>query len=543
MDMPLSSKAAASGGRQQSFTPSVKEFAPRTVEAKNRIITSSFITQTIPSAHRYAGVIGICNVPGDKAGMNDLGWHVADFLAFRALLCGTNPPKAQAWLAMCDIPALVEANPSCYTHGKDRRLVGPAAVPEPRQGPGRLTREDNIQVEASAKGLREKFIQAVTNKLHIAKNNNYPLLIIVCGPTSIEQDIYFGKVDSNHQYALKDLRHDLGYSINHVDAVVVTPSLFSAGWQVNTSFGRPTCTEVCGNETEFLAGQCGGLFAQDIVRSFIGWECPVLDGNKVDPKIKGSERFPGPVRPPGAVETLLARLQITIQSYLMGGLSSSPTNHSFSFDKRNDEWEALIGRRGKLPDYQTLEDYELKWSALPATRTLESPEAGFPFLGNAFGGTRLSQTNHIRYLIEESYVAWPDYWVSSFGQETRREFERFIRVVQPDDSQCHEIFNILEHRARMSILADAIRCRDWNCSKWKQNLTNADRSSLIRDFGTVIDIVPGPNMPPGINRNSLSRLQTRLESGASYLRAALGIRLSTMGTPSEVSASHINTCK
>lgn len=554
--MAVSPSPGPAGHRHQFLTPTATEFTPKPIEPREGVLDASFITQTVPNAHQYAGVIGICTVAEDEADMNNLGWHIADFLAFRALLCGDNPPKAQTWLSMCDIHALVEADPERYTHGKERRLVGSAARPIQREGSsGLVDREDNIQVETSAENLKEKFILAVKQRLRIARKGKYPLLLIICGRTSPEQDIYFGKPDIHHRYTMKDLRCELGDSINRVDATVITPSLFSAGWHVNISFGRPSSTDVSGNRAEFLARQLGGLFAQDITQIFLGWKCPALDEDKIDHRIRSSETFPGPLRQSDEVKALTFQIRTKIQSHLMGGISSFPMNHSFSFDESKDEWEILVGHRERSLDYHGLDYYWQKWNRLPTAQNSKSSEEGFSFLGNVFGETRLSQLNHIRYVLEESYLAWPDYWASYFGEETKKDFERIMTSKRLDDLSLHEVFNVLEHRARMSILADTIvsyfdlpiphnqRCRDWEYRKWKQEVSETDQSSLIKYFGSVLGCVPGPNVPPGVNLNSLSKLQTRLETGARYVRAALGIRFLTATRSSKVAIDRIDSCK
>ncbi|KAI0431971.1 hypothetical protein F5Y09DRAFT_354340 [Xylaria sp. FL1042] len=559
MDLKMASLSPlnpTSGSRPRSFTPTATEFTPKTIETKREVLKASFVSQAVPNIHKYAAIIGLCAVPGGEAGMDDLGWHIADFLAFRALLCGENHPKAQTWLAMCDIPTLVEANPERYVHGKERRLVGSAAKPGKYQTPNGLNeREDNIQVETSAAALKDKFTQAVKEKLEVLKKHKYPLLLIICGLTSLEQDIYFGNLDTEHCYTMKELRHDIGDDINHIDATIVTPSLFSAGWQMNTSFGRPNCTELRGNRVEFLSRQLGGLFAQDLVRIFFGWNCPALDEAEVDPHIKARERYPGPVSPSDELKALTSQLQIKIQSYLAGELSTYHLDHSFSFDENKDEWKILIGHRDRTPGYQSLKGYERKWNKLPSAQGLPPTDECLAFLGNAFGGNRASQLKHIKYLIEESYLAWPDHWASNFGQETKKDFERFVTTAHPDDLDCHEIFNALEHRARTSILGDTVveyfdlpmphneRCRDWNNFKWKQSLSETDRHSLLKHFGTIFACVPGPNVPPGVNPNNLSRLQRRLESGAGYVRASLMIRLLTSKDSSEIVTRRIERCK
>ncbi|KAI1275474.1 hypothetical protein F5Y07DRAFT_178231 [Xylaria sp. FL0933] len=552
----LSTLNSADGGHRRSFTPTATEFTPKSIETKREVLRASFVSQVIPNAHKYAAIIGLCTVPQEKAGMDDLGWHIADFLAFRALLCGDNHPKSQTWLAMCDIPALAEDNPKRYVHGKDRRMVGSAARSGKYQTPTGLTeREDNIQVETSAAALKDKFTQALKKKLEVVKKHKYPLLLIICGLTSLEQDIYFGSLKTDHRYTMKELRYDIGDDIDHIDATIVTPALFSAGWQINTSFGRPNCIELRGNRVEFLARQLGGLFAQDLVQIFCGWNCPALDEAKVDPDIRARERYPGPVPPSDKVKGLTSQLRVKIHSCLVGELSTCHLDHSFSFAKSKDEWEVLIEPREKSSGYQPLESYERKWNELPSAQGLPPTDECFAFLGIAFGGNRASQLKHVKYLIEESYLAWPDHWASNFGRETKKDFERFIATDHPDDLDCHEIFNALEHRARTSILGDTIvqyfdlpmplnqRCRDFNNLEWKQQLSQTDRHSLIKHFGTVFASVPGPNVPPGVNPNNLSRLQRRLESGAGYVRASLMIRLLTSKDASEIVTNRIESCK
>ncbi|KAI0509573.1 hypothetical protein F5B22DRAFT_316531 [Xylaria bambusicola] len=542
-------------GQKSSFTPSATEFAPKMVDSKREVLRASFVTQTVPNVPPHAGIVALCTVPEEKAGMEHLGWHIADFLAFRALLCGENNPKAQSWLAMCDIPTLARENPERYVHGKERRLVGVAASPTQVETPtGLVEREDNIQVETSAEVIKDKFIVAVKKKLTVLKKYGYPLFLIVCGLTSLEQDIYFGQLDVDHRYTMKEFREDLGNDINHIDVTVVTPSLFSAGWRINTSLGRPNSAEARGTRVEFLARQFGGLFAGDLVPKFLGWQCPAIDGTKIDLEIQSRERFPGPVVPSEEVKALSSQLEIKIQSFLLGESSAFPADHSFSFDKSKDEWDVLIRSRENQPDYRSLDWYERKWEELPSAQNPVSPRHGFEFLGSAYGGTKMSQLNHLRYLIEDSYLAWPDYWASTFGQETKKDFERFKITYNPDCLDCLEIFNILEHRARTSILGDAVieyfdlpmpdnkRCRDCNVYKIKQQLPETARSSLISRFGTVLMSLPGPNVPPGVNPNSMSRLQQRLENCRGYIRASLAIRFLTSGSSSQIAIDRIENC-
>ncbi|KAI8632933.1 hypothetical protein F5Y19DRAFT_334541 [Xylariaceae sp. FL1651] len=554
MALPISQNRAG-GNSPGNLFATATEFTPKPIKAKEQVINTSFITQAVPSVHRYAGVVALCAVPKERADMNDLGWHIANFLAFRALLCGENPPKAQTWLSQCDIAALVEKNPEQFIHGKDKRLVGVAAKSTTYKRAGVVVdREDNIQVETSAENLRDKFIQAVKEKMEIVKQRGYPLLIIICGLTTLEQDVYFGKLDIDHRCTMGEMRQAFGNGINDIDVIVVTASIFSAGWHINPTFGRFHDTSVRANRTELLARQFGGLFAKELVESFLGWKCPVLDVNRIDEQIRLSERFPGPAKPSSEVKELISKLQIKIQSCLVGQLSASHMDHSFSFDETKDEWSILVGHRERSAEYQSLNEYELKWNKLPTAQHIGVAKEQLKFLGNAFGGSKISQMNHIKYLIEESFQAWPDHWASSFGQETKRDLERFLMQENPEELDCHEIFNVLEHRAATSVLADMIvgyfdlpvphnqRCRDWDYLHWRDETSGADRSALINNFGTVLNCVPGPNVPPGVNPNMFSKIQRRLESAANYIRASLGIRFLTSQDTGKAAIDRIHMC-
>jgi len=552
--MAVQLTAARSGDSFRGLAPTADPFTPKYhLETKPEALNVTFISQKLPRMHRWAAVIGLCAVPEERAGVTDLGWHISDFLAFRALLCGPNPPEAQAWLSMCDIGSLVEAHPERYFHGKDKQLVGSAA--KKRFDNKNIERVDNIQVETDANMLKEKFVGEVSKKVEFLKRLKYPLVLIACGMTSLEQDIYFGEVTKDRRLALRELRDSLGEALNEIEVIVITPALFSAGWQISVSFGHAPPASTRGKINELLARQFGGLFAKIHVQNFLGWNCPALDEAKVDPAIRNGEMFPGPALPSRELKQLITLLQTKIQSHLMGHLSVHPLDHSFSFSKDNDEWAAIMGCRETSTYYEDLGWYEEKWLELPKSQGPESTAQGFLFLGNAFGGNMFSQLNHIKFLIEESYLAWPDHWASNFGQETKKGFELFKMQQTPDYLDCHEIFNILEHRATTSTLADTVirffglpapnnqRCREWDQVKWKAEVSEAVRSCMVKEFGTLLAWTPGPNVPPGVNANSLSKLQRRLESAGTYVRASLSARFSADEDAGKHASRMIDSCK
>ncbi|KAI0138057.1 hypothetical protein F4776DRAFT_670712 [Hypoxylon sp. NC0597] len=517
----------------QPLTPTAREFAPADAEVSNGVIDATFVTHAIPDISPNSGIVGLCTVPAERAGMDDLGWHLADFLAWKALLCGETHPNAQTWMALCDVANIVNANSELYAHGKDRRIVSGAAVASSyTDEDGNIQqRADGIKVQPDAEKLRADFIIALSEKLKIAQTKGYPLVIIVCGPTTIEQDIFFGKTEVQHCLGSNVIRHVLG---NDADAIVVTPALFSAGWQVNPNFCRKPARKVAADRTEFLAKQFGGVFAKEHVGTFLEWTSPLLDCDRVDKKERRN-LFPGPAMPNDEQKKTSIALKIKLHSALAGRLSAGHGDHSFYFEAKTDDWESLIGPR----KHQPLSYYLQKWAKLGEGSTNMTEPGRFGFLGNAFGGNRTSQLNHIRHLVNESFVAWPGYWRLLMGRNVKKMLKTFLMDQTPDSRLCHEIFNVMEHRATSAVLADMIlecfdlpkpyevRCRDWDESRWLHEASDMDRQAATKTYGEITRYIPGVYVPPGVNHNHFSPIQVALQVPVSYMSVALCFRYLT----------------
>lgn len=498
-------------------------------KAENNVLDATFITHTIPDIlSPNASILGLCTVSTDRADISDQGWHIADFLAFRALLCGETHPKAQTWLAHCDILSLANAWPENYAHGRDRRLVNDAAgASSYLDRKGNLHhRDDQIKVEPDPQRLATEFLKTLSEKSEIVKKMGFPIIVIICGPTTLEQDVFFGETEAKHCVKSELMRQALG---DDVDAIVITPALFSSGWQVNPSFCRPLATKARAGRTEFFARQFGGVFAKGIVEGFLDWKCPFLDLGRIDERDKNETLYPGPALPSYQQKLASEALRVKIHSALAGRLSTRHSDHSFDFECRNDEWEVMIGQRKHKP----LGHYQQKWAKLPVATTPATVREGFRFLGDAFGGTKVSQANHIRHLIKESFAAWSGYWSLPFGQAAGGIFQAFLNYTLPNDLDYHEVFNIMEHRATLAVLADATtrhfnfprpygqRCRDWDEPKWTKESPESVRLGAIQSYGELTRLIPSVNLPPGVNYNHLSKVQGRLPVPISYLAASL----------------------
>ncbi|KAI5867810.1 hypothetical protein GGS23DRAFT_550093 [Durotheca rogersii] len=524
--------------------PAAQEFVPARTELKTDVLDASFVTRTFPDMSFNSSVVGLCAVPYERAGMADLGWHITDFLAFKTLLVAETSVKSQTWLSQCDISNVVKASPEKYVHGQDGRVVkGAATTVFYADERGRLQpRADHIKVEPSAEKLMVDFFSTILKEAQHAREKGHPLVIIVCGLTSVEQDVYFGKTESKYRFTSTQIRHTIG---NDVDVIMITPSQFSEGWQVNPAFCRSPVDNVRASRTEFLAKQFGGVFAKDIVERFLGWSCPFLDQDRVDEKVK-EDRFLGPIKPSEEQKQAADALKVKLHSALAGRLSLGHGDHGFNFDSERDDWTKLIGPRAHRP----LEHYQRKWEKLgmsPVTTTSEKVS----LFGNAFGGNRESQVNHIKHLVQESFQAWPRYWALPFGRKAKEVFDLFLLNKRPDDRDCREIFNIMEHRASTAVLADTVvkylalpvpyneRCKDWNESRWTDESSDENQRAINRPYAEISKHIPLINVPPDVNPNQLSKIQSRLEVPATYIAVSLRLRYLTHAEGLEAAEKHI----
>ncbi|KAI0169780.1 hypothetical protein GGR52DRAFT_482263 [Hypoxylon sp. FL1284] len=476
---------------------------------------ATFVTNTVPDIPPNAQIIGLCTVSQASAGKNALGWHVADFLAYKALLHGETPTGSQTWLAHCDVVSLVEANPERYTHGKDRRLVN-----------GNLSHQD-LKIAQAALSLKQEFMKTLSAKSMLAKQTGAPLIIIVCGQTTLEQDIFFGYTTAHTRLTSDSMRHLIGAM---VDVVMITPALFSAGWLTNPSFCKHPAKTVSAKRVEFLARQFGGFFASEIAKTFQQWDCPMLNIDMVDDGTK-SEAFPGPAMPSSEQKTLKEKLNVTLHGNLVARLSPEHGDHSFTFRPDDDNWPILVGPR----KHQELSYWREKWHSFPVAGGYRMEDLQLSLLGRAFGGNVRSQMEHIKFMVAESLTAWPDFWNSAYGGKVKAVFQAFVRQQNPAAIDCYEVFSILEHRATSAVVADQIldclglpkpngqRCRDWNELKSNSQASEATRIEIIKVQREITGLVPYVYLPPGVNFDHFSMKQRVLEVPASYISNALYI--------------------
>lgn len=385
------------------------EFVPQLIKKTSDVLDASIVTRHPPDISRNDQIVGICAVPFGRESEDDLGYHFTDFLAFKALYSSLYREN-QAWFSQIN-PEVASKTGSIHG-GRD---VSSAVKDYNRP----------ITVEPNAQALVGKFMKAIMKSADNTRQHSDTLVIIACGLTSLEQDIYI--VDGSDYSAVITSESIRAALDTDIKVIFITPSLTSVGWQVNPSLMHPL--EVQSDPIEFMARQCGTIFGHNVVNALRSSGSPFLNRDFADaipvmksPVLKDSE----------------AKLHEQGYSRLASRFIPGHGHHSFSFQLENDPWELHIGLRQGIP----LTKLADQWAKLD--RSESSASNGFSFLGEAFGGTRKSQLAHIDHMFKQSYNS-SGYRSGSFVS-VQKHFQELRHGAEHDETECHVLFNILEHK-------------------------------------------------------------------------------------------------
>ncbi|KAK8877295.1 hypothetical protein PGQ11_002241 [Apiospora arundinis] len=492
------------------FEPTAAEFKTRPASIDGAVLDNTIVTRSLPDIDDKTLLIGLLAVPNEKSGANKEAWHITDFLAIKTLVTGIQTNSlAQAWMSQCDTEAIVKGNPATFIHGPEHRVVGGAAVTayNSPDHTGLIGGQIPIVFEPNTEEIKKRFLEEICKKSIFAVGLGFQVIVIISGRTTLEQDVYLDGYDV--VITSQEIRSAM---VAGAQATVITPSLTSAGWQINQSFNEDQASLAIKQPIDFLSRQCGGIFSRTISEQLLGWKSPFIDDAKFDPSKKTLEAHPGPAMPD--TEQLRIRSELTNETHalLAARLFPDHYDHSFSFDAEKDTWTQLIsGRKNE----DMLETYSKIWNNLD---TLPPSSANvkdrLSFLGTAFGGNRLSQISHLKHLVQESFPSWPGYYTSTFGQNVRAEFEKFLGNPNPTDLDCHVIFSIVEYRMTTMVLGDLLikyagldlvwaqRCRDWDEERFNHMVRNEEVSkpelgTLYKAMNAISRLFPYFYIPPG----------------------------------------------
>ncbi|KAJ1335892.1 hypothetical protein MN608_02636 [Microdochium nivale] len=432
---------------------------------------ASFFTRTIPDVPSTAYIIGLCSVPSERAGPDDQGWHIADFLAWKTLFRGHGSAKSQAWLSLCEIAQIVKSRPAEYTHGPERAIVqrASAATLDNVPGVGLCARDDHVHVESTG-ALADKFSDVVAKFSAKAHAEDVSLVIFLCGPTNLGQDIYLGDTAPKARIRSHDIHKAM--PVDGLGAVVVSAAPFSVGWQVNPLFCGRVPRETRAERVAALGSHPDGLSTRQLQDVHLSGGCPWPEKTRVGAKTarNGKEAAAqGPLLPNArqleAVDSVKDELSRPLSSR---GLVGPQHPHAFSFDADRDDWEAYVGPR----EGWSLADLESRWSQTPKASLSLSPPLPPPerlgFLGSAFGGRRTSQLSHIRHLVRDALLSSSAGSTETHGSDRRelrqRDLEWYQLSLEEEDRdlndlQWRELLCLLVRRATDTAAAQGGRDR------------------------------------------------------------------------------------
>ncbi|KAK8040557.1 hypothetical protein PG991_000345 [Apiospora marii] len=523
------------------FVPTAAEFVARPASIDDAVLDATIVTRTLPDVNNRTLVVGLLAVSDENTSPEKEGWHISDYLAIKSLVSGLAHPQAQVWLSRCDVEAAVKQNPSAYTHGSENRVVSGAASTVSNDSEQIETGDGPIPIvfEPDVEKIKVRFFNEIGKKSITAAELKSPLLVIICGRTTLEQDVYL------HHYDTVITSEQTRDSMDtRTQVTVITPSLTSAGWQVNPFFNKDQASTIVKKPIEFLARQCGGIFSRTIADQFLGWESPFIDNDKFDASKKDLEAHPGPAMPDSEQMRVRSEFSNKIHALLASRFSPDHYDHSFSFDTEKDAWVHLIGNR---KNNDMLETYRKTWDKLDTLPSASVDGMGrLSFLGTAFGGNRLSQISHLKHLVQESFPSWPGYYTSTFGQNIRAEFGKFLQKPNPTDLDCHVIFSIVEYRMTTMVLGDLLikyagldliwaqRCRDWDERRYDGMVQNGEVSHeeaavAAKVMGTINRSFPYFYIPPGRVLDSSKLHHQPPPRIARYLAIGLTLRHRKLG--------------
>jgi len=415
----------------------------------------AYTAHCLPDMERVPHVIGVLTVPKGFASESMSGYHVSDFLAFASLLHGTPVADSQAWLTLFDIRAAMAEHGATYGHSKqfDTGLVTKVT--------DILDKRTFVKLQ-SAEEMRSRFLDEVAKR----SSGSHPLLIVVCGETTLEQTIFFHGPDGP-TVTKNDIRDILKPDCQ---ATLVTASPFTGGWLVNPFLGHnPKFDD---HLAPYLASiHCGGAFTQKYLDEF--------QDNVKSPLVPSDQKrfitgFPSALTEHGCFTKKAQAAHQFFHEAVRRMMASRTTNaaahHAFNFSEETNENPGP--RKGPPPSY-----WKERWDALPRTLTT-AQSSGFEVLGTSFGGIKDSQTLHVRCLVRLEKSTCKGDWGLLTMSATEKLFNKFLETKNPVESDLMHVLDVIEYRSSAMMVADIVidalglrrpqgqMCRDWDFSKF-----------------------------------------------------------------------------
>ncbi|KAK3330511.1 hypothetical protein B0H66DRAFT_469846, partial [Apodospora peruviana] len=405
---------------------------------------ASLIVHNPPDIPIPSQVLGICAVPEEYADQHKYGWMVADFLAWKTLLYHT-------WLSSLDISMFLE-NIGLEDEGSIPKVLG--------------TNNDHItQLSSDPKEFATALYEYIGDRAKVADEQKTTLFIMIFGPVTPEQDLCVDFDGRKAFITTSKIREVIRNAVNHdtLPVVLMTPSPFTGGWMCRPSLFVPS-SFTWENMMRTIAKSCGAAFADSLVDLYSTKSSPLLSAEQRS-KFKYDDIMP--IWPTDAQRNLFHMFKRKVHETLGQRMAVLGAKHCLNMDANKDAWAVLARRKGRsLVDF-----WAKKWTA-PEVMDIDGVDR-YPFLGEAFGGTRASQTWHIQYLAGNELATCPRDWSSNTTGITKDLFSGFLKNDKPNEETIKRVFDAIEFRASSMILAQVlvnglslpipkgVKCRYW----------------------------------------------------------------------------------
>lgn len=478
----------------------------------------TFATHSIPDITRNDSLLAICTVPQPYCQPDSLAFHAADFLAFKHLFFERYPPEQQAWLSTCNPRHL-----SLLQHGS-KNVKG--------------VFDDSVSVHKDPASLMESFIQHIKKMANDIRfrgpNAKGKLAIIVCGPTSPQQDILKElphplSVEDTAQFLhVEDLREIIGHG---VDAMLITPNMHVGGWVVNMSLARSTPARPTPSEKGFMIRRTLRNTAPLFVDSAFATLLQADSFMRHTPD-KQNEASVMPASPTPSQLAAQSKFFGTLHEASFGSLVVAPRMSTFNFIVELDNWMELCGLR----EGPQLVDHAKRWQMLPEHGVNSVSRSPFPYY--CFGHSQESQLMHLKTLAFILRPEWTRDETDRGNHELQAVFDTAFGLEstadgmeEPHIEQAYIRFiHISVYRQALMSLADAVvhicgleplqaRCLRWPMAEAEHRFgIELDwpvvGKSMLESICEVLPLMPG----------STPRLASPLTYGTAndhFLRPAL----------------------
>lgn len=225
--------------------------------------------------------------------------------------------------------------------------------------------DDDVQVNENPAILQNMFVSEISRLASIDEHG--PLVVVVCGPTSLGQDILFdwGNVAASSSpnmglFKVEDLQQAVGINRR---LMLVTPSMLAVHWWlVNPNVNEiikttatshvPPNTGKCPISSDRLvklfARRCAPLFSEQIIsRLFTRHSLFLHERYELEDPEKAGESL-WPLEPTPEQVSAGDALQSAARDAVLSGFAWYPSNDKFYFFPFKDGWEMNLKPRRHL---------------------------------------------------------------------------------------------------------------------------------------------------------------------------------------------------